>query len=561
MKKIVLPAILVILLWWLIFLLFEWKKANEVVNKKIQHTTKNFVATYNYLEKNYKWNYPIPQWDLVLLNKKGEMIHLEDRKTPLNQIKDLYAIQGTTCDILKDDKQFNKINYDARYSIIDENGKVLAKKCFSYSVTKDGKSFQIWTIENGKAVLKWNSKKNITKSYDSPALVKNDSTDFLPYSPDKLSPLFQVKNLGSSQLSVRVIDDEDNEDVFGLVEGNNTILKKWVDATYQISLKWKIDPNTKLKFIDTDGSIVYIAWDENWNVDFQLKDYRIDTNRVDYIVETGKFLADIVRLSPDKDMTVSKNGTTLVIRWTKFSIDSVWNEMNTYLVLWKIVEKIKNGENITLDMLNSFSSVFGDKIKSNVDKMKQLVNFIVYNDIVNYPKYGFSVNKLNWMTDILSGSKLTLNINYENWQNISLIAVNRNDFKNILNSQNIDFSSCHGKVGCIEAKKYEHVVSNFCKKNAYKKGLDIDKLHYLLDIPEEGNYKKFALKSKIQDELWINDYMLITSRSWWADPTVRQSTVKVVYKSSGEITNEWLPRLLKQNSLNWINNVVFACEY
>jgi len=559
MKKIFLPALLVVLLGWLVFLYVRWNQANkEAMNKKIS-TVDNFNSVYNYLEKNYKNNYPKPEWDLILLNKKWEMIHLEDRKIPLNKVKDLYAIQWTTCDILKDNKEFNKINYDARYSII-KDWKVLAKKCFSYSTTKDWKKFQIWTIENWKAFIKWDSKKDIIKAYDAPVLVKNDSDEFLPYAPEKISPLFQVNNLWKSELTVKVIDDEDNENVFGLVEWNNVILNNWVNWTYQISLNWNIDKNTKLKFIDTDGSIVYISWNDKGDVNFQLKDYRIDTNRVDYIVETWKFLADIVRLSPEKNMSVSKWWTTLVIRWTKFSIDSEGEEISTYLVLWKILQKIKNWEEITLDLANAFSSVFGDKIKNAADKMKSLISFVVYNDIVNYPKYDFNANKLDSLTDVLSWAKVV--IRYENWQNIWLLILDTSELNDILKeNQTINgIESCNWKSWCIKLKQYKNLVNNICSKTEFKKWLDLSKLYYLLDndwftTSKDNLVLKFKVKDRIKDAVWTDDFVLYTSRMWWANVKWLNTNTRVW------LTNKWTIDNITFATSRWIKTkkMIFAC--
>jgi len=79
----------------------------------------------------------VPTGDLILLDKTKDLIHLEDRNIPLDKIKDLYIIQATTCDILKDDEAFQKIAFDPNNSL----GKI--KRCFTYAITADRKNFQI----------------------------------------------------------------------------------------------------------------------------------------------------------------------------------------------------------------------------------------------------------------------------------------------------------------------------------------------------------------------------------------------------------------------------------
>jgi len=529
-------------------------KQNEIL--KIKSSVNHFKATYDYLSK-LNWKYPIPDGDLVLLNKKWEEIHLEDRNIPLNKIKDLYAIQWTTCNILKNDKQFQKINYDDRYSIIDKNNKVLFKKCFAYSVTKDWKYFQIASLDKTwkKAILLWNLDKSIIKAIDAPTLVKNGSEDFLPYLPQKVSPIFQVKNIWNSDLTLKVIDEEENIRETKLNNGNNIILSWTVNGIYQISLVGDIDRNTELKFIDTNGSILYIKWDKNNKVDFQLKDYKIDTKKIDYIVETWRFIADIVKLSPSKSMNVSNNSTTLVIRWTHFSISADDKEFDVYLKLWKILQKLKD-KMINLDKKMSFSSLFEGELKNNKQAMKQLISMIVRNDIKNYPNYEFSIWFNSSLSDILSGSKNMININFKNGESIKLIIVNKNALDSIV-LQNKDKeksllkNKCNDKIGCIETMKYANIVDNFCKKNISSKWLDIDKLHYIFNI----KWEKFELKWKIKEKLAKYKYVLLTSRYGWVNGVVNYTT-RVGYDSEWKIEDIAFPRLKYKN----IDKIVFLCE-
>ena len=556
MKKIFLFILLFSVLWYLGFLYYKWKESIDEELVKKQSTITNFNKVKEFLLS--KSTYPIPKWDLILLDKKWNILHLEDRNIPLNKVKNLYAIQGTTCDIFKDNKNFQNINYDVRYSILDfKTKKPIFKKCFAYSVTKDKKYFQIWTVQDGKAFIVWNIKKSIIKAYDAPVLVKNNQSDFLPYAPIKVSPIFQITNLKDSKLNLFVKSSDWNTYNINLKNWNNKILSWNLNDTFFIKLTWKISNNTKIKFIDTNGTIVYIKWDDMWNVNFQLKDYKIDTNRIDYIVETWKFLVNVVKLSPDKKMSVSKKWTTLVIRWTKFSIDSWKDSFSTYLILWKILQKLHNKENIELDIKKAFSSILWDKLVSNVEKMKKLISFSVYNDILVHKKYDFNFLN-NPFTDILSWNVLLLNIKYENGENIKLIVFKREKLQTILNKnlkkQNI--SKCNWKSGCIKLLRYKNFVNNFCKSKRLWEWLDVDKLYYLLDAKNLNNFK---LKQKIQDKLAISNYVLLTNRNGWVNGSVNEST-RIWFTYDWKIEDISIKRLEIKWTLNWIKNIIFACE-
>ena len=552
MKKNILLVLLFVILWWLSSVYFIYIKSENNKLDLITQTNDNFSYVKKYLEANYNGNFPLPSWDLILLNKKWEMLHLEDRTIPLDKVKWLYSIQGTTCDILKNNKEFQSKNYDLVFSILDWK-KVYKKRCFTYSVTKDWKYFQIWIVKkewnNYVSKLDWNFKGSITKSYDSPILVKKDSEDFLPYSPNKISPILKIRNMWDSKLTLMVINDEWEEQLLKLTEWDNNVLSGDVNETYQISLKWIIDNKTDVSFIDTNGSIVYIKWDKHNNVDFRINNYEIDTNRINYAVETGRFLANIIKLSPNKEMNVSKSWTTLVIRWTKFSIDSEWDEMSTYLVLWKIVQKIKNGSSITLDMLNSFSSIFKNKKSTSESKMKQLVSYIVKNDVKTHPNYKFDVTHKDNITYL----------NYNNWENIILIEMDTDLFSKLLDENkwnyinSKEFKSCNGIKACEKEFAYKNMIDNYCIKNWFKNALDVSKMYYLFDISN----------NKLKLKKWIDfdneNSVIFTKRLWWSWDGIENNTTRVWFNNNtNSITNISLRRIYLWYSS--LDSVVISCE-
>lgn len=554
---------LLLILWWIWYYSYN-KYALLEKNTLIANSgaKSNFTAVKKYLVKNFNWKYPIPSWDIILLDNTNQLIHLEDRNTPLNKIKNLSVIQWTTCDILKNDKKFDKINYDSRFTIKDKNTKkILFKRCFSYSVTKDRKYFQIWTIENKNwkyvSKIEWNSKKNMIKSYDSDVLVKNNSDIFLPYSPNSLSPILKVANLWDSQLKLKIYDKlNDTTKEIKVKNGNNVLLTWDVNWKYDITLKWYIKDKTNIKFISTDWSIVYIKWDKkNWKVDFSLKNYKIWWENLDYFTVTWRFIASIVKLSSDKNMTVNKNWVTLVIRWTKFTINADDDNFDTFLSLWHIVQKLWN-QNIDITLQNAFSLLENNKIVQDLKKIKQLAWFTVYSDVVNMPKYTYDVNNNSWFSDILSGisSIKRYSINYKNWQKIWIVKMKlTKSIKDILKMNKSKFNLNWYKFEWKWSDMvYSNIVNTICKSQKYNAWLDISKIHYLLKT--SNGLLKFNLISDIKEKLWnMWNYVVLTSRKY----DKRENSSRLWFNSiTNSIDTIWLHSL----KLRWYDTVLFACD-
>ena len=578
MKKLSLYVILVLIVWVLFysFKSYENKRWNLIRNNNL--AIANFNLVKKYLEKNYKWNYPIPNWDLILLDKYGKMIHLENRNTPLNKIKNLYVIQWNTCQILKNDKKFNKINYDPRFSIISsKTKKVLFKKCFTYSVTKDRKKFQIWTLVknnewNYVAKLDWNMSKPIIKSYDSPILVKNESITFLPYAPVKLSPVVEIKNLWKSKLTIDVSNDNVDKKI---------IAKNWVNQLlswnmswkYNISIIWNIWNKTQIEFITTNGSIVYIRWDKRtWKVNFVLKNYSVDWNKLNYFVETWRFIASIIKLGPDKNMSVNHNWTTLVIRWTKFTIDANQNTFDTFLSLWHIVQKVWN-QDISLTMQKWFSLLKNNKLIKDMKKIEQLAGFTVFSNILNQrvwsPKiYGNSTN-LTWII-----RKSFPILSYNDWQKFTVIKMDKQEFFDKVNKiyeskKNIYYKECNWKSWCIKLMKFKNITNNICSSLNFWKWLDITKLYYILDnnwLKKGANWKlwyDFKLKTKIVQDLNIkNDTVVFTSREAWVNWSLNTSQRFTYFNNNWRVWTFLLQDLIKYPNLYYknLNNIVILCD-
>ena len=561
MKKAILYALLIVV-FWVIFYSYKQFKTVETQNKKsIQVSILNFQKVYDYLQKNYKWNYPLPSWDLILLDKHNSLIHLEDRKTPLDKIKNLAVIQWTTCNILKNDKNFQNINYDKRFSIIDENWNIAYKRCFTYAITKDRKHFQIWTIINEnwkyKTLLLWNIKKSITKSYNSPILAKDGSEDFIPYYPWKISPIVVLKNKWNSLVKVKVNSDDKNYTI-DLKEWNNVILS-WITSTCDIEIIWNLSDNSILKFIDTNGSIVYIRPNENSSkVDFKIKDYSINTKNINYFVETWRFLANIVKLWDDKDMEVKKGDVTLVIRWTRFTINAWKDTFDTFLSLWHIVQNVA-WKNVNLTLQNAFSVVKDSKLVEDVKEIKKVVNklvgFTVFNDILTSPSHKITVSSLWWnVTDLTWAYSLKrYKVSYGNWQDIWLVVFdNSSEFKDFVKENKellwIKWNIRH------DVQYYANIVNQICGSSNLWVWLDVTKLHYTLDN-KSNTLNWFNLKDAIKSKLWLteNNYILFTSRKYnWQDSS------RLAYNSKTNTIDSYSFAML--STTNMIKKAIFACD-
>ncbi len=559
MRKLIMLVWLFWMVWVLFYSYMQYSQAKQEKNENIKVAVDNFQKVNEYLKENYDWSYPVPKWDLILLDDTNTLIHLEDRSKDLNDIDNLAIIQWTTCDILQDDDAFSSINYDQRFSIEDENGELVNKRCFSYAITKDRKNFQIWSIIKKtwkyETLLLWDAKDSIIKSYNSPILAQDGSEDFLPYPDSKLSPIVALENKQDSNVKVNIIPFDEKEYMLNLKEWNNTILS-WNSSSYDIEITWELNSNSNLKFIDTNGSIIYINSQEDSNkVDFRIDDYSIDNEELDYFVETWRFLADIVKLWKDKEMRVKKDGVTLVVRWTKFTINSWKDSFDTFLNLWHIVQDV-NGNTVNLTLKNAFSVIKNSKIVKDIEKVKKLAGFTVFNDMKINPDYAVDVSKI-W-SNITSAITWAYDLNkyklsYDNWQDIGLVVFN--------NSQKfLEYIKSNRKLLWIEENPridtlyYENIVNQICASNNLWNWLDITKLYYTLEN-KTNNLNWFEIKDTIKNKLWLSkdNYVVFTSRKY-----NDQYSNRLSYNSKTKSIDSY--NFAKLAITNNINKAIFACD-
>lgn len=562
MKKNILYIVTFLVFWVLAFSYLSYVQSQKKKNINMELAIDNFQKTVDFLQQNYEWNFPTPSWDLILLDDTNSMIHLENRDTPLSEIKNLSVIQWTTCDILNKNNDFQQINYDPRFSIIDKNWKVLHKRCFSYSVTVDKKHFQVSSIAQKDwkyiALTAWNSPKSISKSYNSVALVKDQNVDFLPYPPSKISPIISISNIQDSKISINIEPSETVAYKINAEEWNNVLISD-NSQTYDISITWKVNPKTIVKFIDTNWSILHINWDKtNQEISFQLKDYSIDSQKIDYFVETWRFLANIVKLDWSKDMTIKKDWVTLIIRWTRFTISAQDEEFDTFLSLWSLVQKLKWGKTVNLDMDDAFSLIKSNKFINDLTKIKWLLSFSVFTDIyankLQFDK--FTVRKI-WqnMADAISGSNdlQRFEISYSNWQKIWLVILKKPDSFLTYLKQNKWLLWIEDDLK-YDTDYYKDVVNQFCKSSNFTNWLDISKFYYILDA--WNNLNSFNLKQSILDATSLNKYILYSNRKYNGQNSNR------VYLDGIDKTINSLPWFKDLDYWFWdkFNHLVFACE-
>lgn len=559
MKKIFMFLWLFWILWVLFYSYIQYLQQEQDKKESIKVAIDNFQKVSEYLKENYNWNYPVPEGDLILLDNTNTLIHLEDRSKNLKDIENLAVIQWTTCDILQDDDEFSKINYDKRFSIKDEDGKILYKRCFSYAVTKDRKNFQVWTIINKtwkyETLLLWDAKDSITKSYNSSVLAKNGSEDFLPYPDSKLSPIVVLENKKDSNVKVNITPFDEKKYSIILKEWNNIILS-WNSSSYDIEITWELNSNSNLKFIDTNGSIIYInPQEDSRHISFKIKEYSINDKKLDYFVETWRFLADIVRLWKEKEMNVIKDGVVLVIRWTKFTIN-VWKDsFDTFLNLWHIIQNIGN-KVINLTLENAFSIIKNNEIVQDTEKVKKLAGFTVLKDLKTNPNYNFTINNIwNNITSAITWAYdfKKYKLSYENWQDIVFIVFNNS-------SKFLEYIKSNKKLLWIkenikkDALYYENIVNQICASNNLWHWLDITKLYYILENKTD-KLNWFSLKDAIKNKLWLskNNYVVFTSRKY-----NDQYSNRLSYNSQTKSIDSY--NFAKLSTTDSIEKAIFACD-
>ncbi len=393
---IITGLIWVIVVWaWIIWhWYFQEQKEQELDKQNLE----NVEYTISYLTKNYESSYPMPEWDLILLDDWMNQIHLEDRTKSLDEVDDLYVIQWTTCWINTEDEEFINNNHDVRFSTWAN------QRCFSYSVTNDQNDFQIGYISydwmTTVANLTGTTADSITRSYNSKRLVSNKDNSSLPYMPS-MSDKIEVRLLSwegeitikedSTQIQESLIQEKFDEDWYiQLPMGRN------VDEV-DLSMNWD---SFVYEIVYPNGNKQTISPNSEWKASLKIQDFEYDWKDSAFAIldNVWRVAYDFVKLGWDSNYNITDNNNwALVIRWTQFTLDSDQEKTLTHLSKWSI-EYILDWKEHVVDLWNN---IFG------FDNAFNLLNvFELWDSFSNLLWYSIAVDLMeHWKQDFQYKSK------------------------------------------------------------------------------------------------------------------------------------------------------------
>ncbi len=500
--------IALIIVFAFIYLVFTGKKVEETKIEKTKTKIDILNDLANKLEKKYKDNYPLPKGNIVLLDNDLKQIHLENKDVSLDKVDNLYVIQWNTC-FLKNDAIFSNIYFDKEFSI-KEN-----KKCFAYSVTKDRKKFQIWAVvyKNWKyvAYIVWNTKWSIIKDIYSNNLVKNWSSEYLPYIPAYNNKVFVKWLKWSGELIVSYLGIEKKYNLKDIKDGIY-LPEKVVDEVKDLWLKLKWN-NGLVKVVFADGNIVYLN-NKNSNNDasIYIKDftYNWEKTKLSVVNKLWKIVYNMVKISNDSNIELSDNiWNVLTIRWTKFSLDLLEKDVAYYLEEGSL--EIFNEDNVKylLDKTNKLLWLAEDKINKIYDlwenkwRVSDLLSYsVLVNDYLepnpNIVKYNDSIlmqNTLSWIKKYFTNTNdIKLDNIVDNVSNVSADLYEVNNLPvafvkiswNVLSLSSLapKFASylktCSKEWNCKPFYLREE-LNNFCKQAWYNRAYRKWELYELFD--------------------------------------------------------------------------------
>lgn len=496
---------IIALLWWIIiFLLIKWKSLELFQSKLNQSNIDKITFVKEYLIKNFNTNYPYPKWDIILLDKNLKQIHLQDKSVNLESIDNLYVIQWNLWSLDVSDKKFLDNAYDSRFSKWEN------KKYFTYSVTKDKKKFQIWSIkyDNNKnsAYIVWNISWSIIKDIDSNHIIQNNSKKYLPYLPTTNNK-YKITLINWSLDSFEIKQDQETP-----IKKSNTDLEKWIflplsDDTNNIELtaKWT---QYIYKITYPNWNIQTIWPNKDWLSDIKLnfKNDWIKSN-VSIVNTLWKIAYNMVRIWEDSQYNIQDDKWwVLVIRWTQFSLDIDNESTNTLLLQWTI-SLLKNNQKYLLTLNNN--TVWFTKNNEYInlynmpDKLKSLYAYTVGMDIFLNPAIQFSITKNQsnkaeneLINDLSKYSKIN--------------SINSYSIKDELWNQYlwIDISWYFGPesaISLVKEKKYiNDVLDSICKWYWYNKNIELKDASSFLTIKQISTENIIFNVNNTLENWWIN---------------------------------------------------------
>lgn len=503
-----------LLIWFIFYFAKRWFTPNARAN---YYNLENLNYIKNYLKNNYDKNLPMPEWDVVFLDKNLRPVVVSNEKNVLAQNQNIYIIQWNTCNINIGQWDYDKKKYDTRFS----NNKT--KKCFSYSITRDRKYFQLWTVlhKNGKyvAYLDWNFSGNITKDYQSENIVDNNSDKYLPYYPWFNDTIYLQAIQWQAEIKVNYdfnpykIKKEKDGKMFLPVSKDLDLNFEGKDFVYKI-----IYPNWNIQFVAPNG---------NDKLSFVIKKFEYDNINTKLLIKdfVWKIWNIFVSNGEDSDNRFYDNKGFLyeIFLWnTNFLVDdditavfltswkTKYSRLNYEYVFdtekdfrwidkkWSYIWLEKEWFNKYIENLFSFSIL----INTNINKVKKTTlsetekiqnNYLKYilqnNKSISYEKsylltwnnFKYSINIFKWFFDEWFTSKIYLYIEKNDKSDFSI----KDLFSSICSNKNIISLSS---------------ASWFFNFDNVKKTIELDKNIYNI-IPQDYIIFFYSPTSKL---LWIS---------------------------------------------------------
>ncbi len=360
-----LVTILAILAWWFLRFSTLSYKQHQQEQKQTQLTK---IEQLQKLEEYFNSlnTLPIPQGDRMLLDSNAKLIHLRDITTNLEDIPNLYTIQGNLCQI--------DLPPEIKQLAIDPEFSTWAnQKCFTYSVSKDQTKYQIGAVVKKdnwdfQAYIVGNSVSPLIKDISSQRWVENGSTQALPYLP-ALNDKIKVRILKAPQ-SITITEDgtvfKPTKHLFYIPFSPST------PSTIDISAKGE---DFLIKLVYPNGSVQTIT-PLNWQSELALKDRQYDgkSSQMNLIQKIWKFTYSLVSLWNDSQNSFQTKGGELIIRGTNFNIVSAQQDIGIYLNRGSAIFSWSAQQVSLADLDNQFLELQEDKITLNIQQIsKQII--------------------------------------------------------------------------------------------------------------------------------------------------------------------------------------------
>lgn len=336
---------------WISYLTYkDQKNQNESKNNLI---LSHLSQANEILSKQKKL--PLPGWSLIYYSKNWE-ISFSTGKYDI--------VSGWLCG-----KQFANlwINFNEPYH----------EKCYKYSVTRDLKQYQIWTViqdrNTYKTLLTWNTENSITKDYINDILITNNDSNNFPYNP--YTKYIWAKFIGAEIKNWKLVII-DNQWKWQQLTSEN--YKNYTLKTFDtIILKWK-NSTAYIKFENQD--ILKLSWDSIVKIqESEIFDEKVNNN-IFWLI--GNLTYNVYSIN--NNSSIKTPNQTIGIRWDILewtsSIQNNNYSISTKTYSWKNISekssnyKVKQVKSIDSLIENNWLSADILNTKVDVENMIKIEN-------------------------------------------------------------------------------------------------------------------------------------------------------------------------------------------